>query len=315
MSLRRWVGLAAAARGRSHEARGVGCEDVVLVRHGPTFVAALADGAGSARHARLGAETVVRALADLLGRELDALLAGDAASARARILAALDGALAAAARRFEAQPRDLASTLLFVAARGDRVLGGQLGDGVLAVRRGGRFEVMFEPATGEFASQTVFVPARRGAGDLRLFVVQGAAVEGVALMSDGAAASLAVKVGDAFRVAPALERWWAGLSTHLPDAVVAALDDGLRTHLRARTGDDCALVLARTIDARDPSARGWIGRGARARRRLARALGHAHDHAHDSHGLRRVARRASLSVRVARRHARALAALGWFARA
>jgi hypothetical protein len=323
-SIGRGVAVGVAVRGRSHEARGIGCEDVVLTREGPVTIAALADGAGSARHARLGAETAARAVVELLAREFAALQDAGPAVARDRMLEVIDAALACEAQVHGAHPRDLASTLLFVAMSHGRVIGGQLGDGVVAVRRKGRFEVVFEPAVGEFAGETVFVPTRRSAGDLRLFTGPIVGIDGVALMSDGAAASLCGALGRAgslserYRLAPILDRWWGGLATHAPSEVRGAVEDALRGPVRARTGDDCSLALVRRVGFVDATAFVSPARrsemlgastcgAARIRGRLARAWSEIGASAE----LVRLARRARVSVRKARPHHAALQAIGW----
>ncbi len=323
-SLGRGVAVGVAVRGRSHEARGIGCEDVVLTRDGPVTIAALADGAGSARHARLGAETTARAVVELLAREFAALQDAGPVAARDRILEVVDAALAREAHVHGAHPSDLASTLLFVAMSHGRVIGGHLGDGVVAVRRKGRFEVVFEPAVGEFAGETVFVPTRGGAGDLRLFTGPTVGIEGVALMSDGAATSLCGALGSEgppsarYRIAPILDRWWGGLSTHAPSEVRGAVEEALRGPVRARTGDDCSLALVRRVGFVDATALVTPARrcemlgastcgAARIRGRLARAWSEVGE------GLElvRLARRARVSVRKARQHHAALRAIGW----
>ncbi len=315
----RRVAVGGAVAGRGHLRRGDGCEDVVVALNGPVSVVALADGAGTAKHARRGAWAVVHAVAELLAKRLHPLVAAGPQAAREAVLAAADQALAREAGRVGATPRDLASTLLFGAMSPTHVLAGQLGDGILALRKGGAGHVALEPARGEFASETVFVPTRRGLDDLQLVAGPAHRVEGIALLSDGAASSLCKSVpsrgaspSERHTLAPAVLAWWDALEHATPSNVEAALLEALRGPIRARTHDDCSVALLRRVDVTPPDLpRALVGgvssTCARVRGRLVEALASGVPFA----DVAALARRARLDVRAAKRHASALARLGW----
>jgi hypothetical protein len=316
-ALVRTLGVAAAARGRKHEAAGRPCEDAVAIAHGPVSVVALADGAGSASHAALGASTVVRALVAWLPGAFDGLLAAGPAVARRHLLAHVDAALAAAATAADVSSRELASTLLFAAMGPERYLAGHLGDGVLCARRHGLPIVLGDGARGEFAGETTFVPTRASDADLRLFTGDVRAVDAFALLSDGAESSLVGSVPYApeqRRISSLLARWWDGLGEHpigvVDRAVRASLDGAIREH----TQDDCSIALIRRVEAHSAraSARlGWLGDdGAQVvstRSRVARAWRTLGEHG----SAERIGRALHLRAARVRRHLEALARLGW----
>ena len=76
-ALNAWPAAAAAVRGRSHERSGAPCQDAVLFLHRKGFVTvALADGAGSALHADVGARVAVAAAVRALEELFHALQPG-----------------------------------------------------------------------------------------------------------------------------------------------------------------------------------------------------------------------------------------------
>jgi hypothetical protein len=237
---------AAAVVGSSHEERGQPCQDYTAVMRSPASCAiVLADGAGSARHAELGARTAVSSMLRMLRTELGTLLALSHSEAAARIVARLQRGLARQAARHDSELHDLASTLLFAATDGERFLCGQLGDGRVA-----RFDpslheacALFEPHKGEFLNQTLFLTASSAARELQLVSGSAAEVGGFALLSDGAEESLYQRAQASF--APALLRMVGWLSVHSERRVKEALHKNLTKALRERTGDDVSLAIMR----------------------------------------------------------------------
>ncbi len=287
------------------------------VVEGPVTVAAVADGAGTARHARRGADTVVRVVAALLRAELGSLLRGGPLHVREHVLGAVDEAIAAEADLLRATARDLASTLIFVAVGHGRFLAGHLGDGMIGARRAGRLEVLSQPVNGDHANETVFVPTRRGAGDLRLYTGPSANVDGFVLMTDGAMDGLWGVSRDQPSVrspAPVIARWLDALEVATVADVEQALAESLLGPVRAVTRDDCGVALVRSVGlGRLGSARAYdlLGGGGRkamrVRGRVARAWGGAEVDA----PMAAIARRVGLSPSTVRRHVDKLRRLGW----
>lgn len=179
--------LAASRRGRSHAHAAGFRDDDVLIDTDPASgwsLLLVADGAGSAPHAREGARLAVT----VAGRHLMTQLAGERGGALSRLLSGWDqdtatteGALtteltalfqgagrralesiAAAAREQGATERDYATTLLTAIARprgsGFFVATCWIGDGAIALYEPrGQVRLLGTPDSGEFAGQTRFL--------------------------------------------------------------------------------------------------------------------------------------------------------------
>lgn len=243
--------------GSSHRRSGAPCQDAstcALVRRPDEgfLVAAVADGAGSARLSQVGARLACHALHE----ELAGFLAGGdgpealSASFVRAVLGRLRLRIARSARRLDVPPRELACTLLgaVVGPRSAAFL--QVGDGaiVFAPRGGahGAFEVAFPPRRGEYANETVFASDPRADAALD-FRVHPGPVEELALFSDG----LQNLVLDARSNRPhgrffepmftAVRHARAGHSPGLARALARFLAS---PNVRRRTDDDTSLVLA-----------------------------------------------------------------------
>jgi hypothetical protein len=242
-----------------------------------TLVAAVADGAGSAALAEHGAGIAVKAVCDLLSRELDegrsdydAMLREAAAEARKAVFAE--------ARRRGVEPRELASTLLVVVVGPDGGSALQIGDGVIVVSDGGngwgwvfwpqrgeyanqisnpnrdttRFRWIFWPQRGEYANTTYFLTDTDALERLRVAPRLGKVTD-IALMTDGLE-SLALRYASTAVYGP----FFRGMFRPILDAgeasvnkdreikhLSASLDRFLSSdRVRSRTDDDVSLVLA-----------------------------------------------------------------------
>jgi len=150
--------VAAAVPGVSHEKKGESCQDAVhTIRQDGVTVLALADGAGSVRYARQGAECATRCACDWISRSFDALWDMEPAEIAVSVVQQALERLQPLARELSAAPRDLASTLAFVAVKRERYIVGNLGDGVIGCERRGQLDVLCHPRRGEFANQTYFL--------------------------------------------------------------------------------------------------------------------------------------------------------------
>lgn len=315
-ALTRWMPASACVAGRSHEKAGVPCQDAAGALVGPEIVAvALADGAGSARHADTGARLCVAAILEIVSTQFDALASVDPARAREEIITAIRERIEGEARAHGVVATDYASTLLFVAVEGERYVAGHLGDGVIACERNGRSEVLSCPHRGEHANETVFVTSRDAA---RLMSLVRGDLDGrssFALMSDGSAESLYVRRDGT--LAPALRSLWGWLDTTAPAAVERALETNLRDLFRERTGDDCSLALLRRvcvpaerISGMAPAfQRALLGCGSDQGLKTRLAVLGAMLEQEAGESMAKLARRASVSPSTARRHAPVLAAM------
>lgn len=233
--------------GRSHRSASTPCQDYVGGRRRPHMAAlALADGAGSRARSEVGAETAVRACLRMLFADFDGLYATateDAARAASLVHAALFKQLEGVARKIGCPTDELASTLLFVAHKGERSLVGHLGDGVIGlVDADGDVVTVSAPDNGEFANTTYFLTDPQASRKLRIHTVHHERQpKGYVLMSDGTAESLYSKARR--KPAAALQsllEWNASLTRPRMRKV---LDHNMEHIFATKTTDDCSLGL------------------------------------------------------------------------
>jgi serine/threonine protein phosphatase PrpC len=152
-----WRYAAARTTGTSHLKIGAPCQDRFACfadEHG--LVIAVADGAGSASRAEVGAQIAVTAAIEILR----AYLSADVEDWRRCVVhaahAARDAVLARAENDLE-PPREYAATLLLLIATPSGGAALQLGDGVIAYRDQDGWAPLFWPQKGEYANMTRFI--------------------------------------------------------------------------------------------------------------------------------------------------------------
>lgn len=243
---RDWRVASASVQGSGHERAGMPCQDAhcwSVRQPDGVLVAAVADGAGSASLAEVGANIAAHAA-------VDALAGGPCArgSWAERLRAALGAALTAveaeAAER-GATPRELATTLIVVLAGESEVAVAQIGDGAVVIGDTDRnFTSLTVPRSGEYINETTFLVSP-GAVDQAQFAAWHGAPAFIAVFSDGLQ-RLALKAPE--------NTPHAGFFQPLFNFAATAADadsanDQLRTFLRSprvssRADDDLTLVLA-----------------------------------------------------------------------
>jgi hypothetical protein len=240
-----WRAAAAVAQGESHRRRDDPCQDAVAYRRGPddTLLFALADGAGSAPQAELGAQTAVAAALDALEA---GLLTGERGAALiavtfAEAVRALDDlALAGACARAE-----FAATLIAGVAAPDGLALGQVGDGLVVARGdGGDLCALTQPVRGEYANETVFLTSPTALASLQV-VVRPGPIPALAVMSDGLL-RLAVQLPQGDPFAPFFGPLFA-FAAAIQDETQAGRDLAAflaSPRVAERSDDDRALFLA-----------------------------------------------------------------------
>jgi len=245
-----WRYAAGQATGSAHEKLRKPCQDrfrCSTVDADATLIAVVADGAGTAELAHLGAEIAVDTVSSVasLGaragrRDLGDVLREGATLARQRILDA-------AADR-QVPPRDLACTLLAVIAA---PLGGaalQIGDGVIvACEQHPEWRPVFWPQKGEYANTTFFLTDEQALAKAEVTTLSDNVLD-LALMSDGLE-QLALHFATRSAHLPFFRSMFAPLQSLAPAGEAVQLSQSLCTLLgsgqvRARTDDDSTLVLA-----------------------------------------------------------------------
>jgi hypothetical protein len=245
-----WRHAGGQATGSSHEKLGKPCQDrfrVCTVDADATLVAVVADGAGTAEFAHLGAEIAVETVSSVAqlgaraGRsDLGDVLREGAALARQRILEA--------AADKQAAPRALACTLLAVIATPTGGAALQIGDGaIVACEKDSDWRCVIWPQKGEYANSTFFLTDETALSQVEVCPLSDEVRE-LALMSDGLE-QLAIHFASRSAHAPFFRTVFAPLLALEAPGEAAALSEGLNNLLksapvRQRTDDDATLVLA-----------------------------------------------------------------------
>lgn len=247
-----WRVVAASVAGASHEADGKPCQDAFAFRLLPDelVLAAVADGAGSAEVAEVGARLAVETAVAALAVEFGAATVEDrAAAVRAAFLEARETIAHRAAD--ESRPLgDYATTLTCLVAWREGAIVGRVGDGfavIADVEEGLRALPPSRPDRGEYANETVFLTGPDGTDRIEIAELEGP-VGAVAVSTDGLL-RLALELAS-YRPHP---RFFRPLFAFARQADPETADGQLGAFLasdrvRARTDDDATLLLAVLLD-------------------------------------------------------------------
>lgn len=197
-----WKVAAESVRGTSHEKTDMVCQDsnYLVTLPNNILLAAISDGAGSAAKAEVGSSIAAKSAVDLLSRVLtrQPILAGDDSTWETLLWNALDTArsdVEAEAAKIGAAPRDLACTLIVVAATPDLVAVGQIGDGAAVVSDAqDKLIALTAPQSGEYLNETIFLISPKAMEQAQTRVWRGK-VNYLAAFSDGLQ-MLALKMSD-----------------------------------------------------------------------------------------------------------------------
>jgi len=186
-----WRAIYESIQGTSHRSTGVPCQDafrfdLVDMPDGPTLIACVADGAGSAERSEDGSrqacDSIVRTIRSALenGFRIGDCCRNDAlgwfVSAREEVRLLAEQA--------SLPIREYATTLLTAVVGTDRSVFAQIGDGAIVVRAEGDYEAVFWPQGGEFAGTTNFLTSP-DFGSFMDFTTRTGAVNELALFTDG----------------------------------------------------------------------------------------------------------------------------------
>lgn len=194
-----WMAAVDFRQGVSHRRSNVPCQDFgrLIQPQDDLVIAALSDGAGSARYSHLGARVAV----DVVLPWLRARLA-EAPGARGTVTslspdALFDGMTAVLAQSITRAANDnrvsvddLACTLTILAVAPNGIIAAQIGDGMVVARLADQdYALMVQPDRGEYANETSFVTDPDAAERLYVTALHGpvrfvsAATDGIASVS------------------------------------------------------------------------------------------------------------------------------------
>jgi hypothetical protein len=244
----RWLIVGSSATGKGHERRGLPCQDAFRVWHGPAGVdvIAVADGAGTASHAHLGATQAAElAIAALWAHFLRGRATRpNIAEALTHAFATVRGELATYAERKRIPLASLATTLTVAVLMPDCLAVAQTGDGLVAARNDrGDLKAATRPQGGEYANETCFITG--AGGEVPGFVAVYTPVSALAVLTDGLL-PIAADYKEQQPYRGFFDPMFAALHQATdPDTLTAHLAGFLASdRVNAHTDDDKTLVLA-----------------------------------------------------------------------
>lgn len=247
-----WRVAAASVRGAAHEKTGLPCQDAHhwCALSETVLLVAVADGAGSAPLAEIGASKAVRAAVDSVQRKLGMAPAPsrmaevDWASLLTATLIEAKAAVEAEANHRSLPPADFASTLIVAIAGLDFVAAVQIGDGaVIAAESSGSLTCVTRPPAGEYLNETTFLTSASALDSARPIVWRGT-LKHLAVISDGL--QMAALKMPAAEPHPGFFKPLFGFleqQADLPEAQSALASFLASPRLRERTDDDITLLL------------------------------------------------------------------------
>jgi hypothetical protein len=252
----RWRVAAASVRGAGHEKAGLPCQDAHkwVAVPGAVLITAVADGAGSAPLAEVGATVAATTAVESACEKVRALSSpsqlDDPGWERllTETLSEAKTAVESAAAARSVASSDLASTLIVVVAGADFVAAVQIGDGaVISAKADGVLVCVTSPPPGEYLNETTFLTASEALPTARAVVWRGH-LSHLAVISDGLQMA-ALRMPAAQPHPGFFEPLFRFLGEQSDgDAAQAMLTSFLASaRLRERTEDDVTLVLATLV--------------------------------------------------------------------
>jgi serine/threonine protein phosphatase PrpC len=208
---------------------------------GSNLIAAVADGAGSAKHADKGAAIVVQSFFEL-GPDL---FASDEAAEP--LLKLIKDRIEQSASETQARPEEFSSTLVGAIVGPESAVFVQVGDGAAVVSSESAHKLAIEPESFEFVNSTRFATSADASLHLRLQRIDGP-VEAIALFSDGLQPLLLDSQNQPH--APFFDaafRNLVGRETHDLRASEWIAKTLTSDPVTRRTDDDTSLVIARKV--------------------------------------------------------------------
>ena len=236
-----WAAVGASRAGSAHARTSAPCQDAHQFQvSGAWLIVVVADGAGSASHAQIGAALACQGLASraavdpasLIERERVVILFGE-----------VRDALIAEALRLGVRPRELACTALLAVVGPQFAAFAQIGDGAIVFGTRDRHAVAFWPEPSGYANATDFLTDDEFA-DTLLFETWRESVTELAVLTDGLqrlALDFAEKKPHASFFRPLFDALDASADPEALAEPLAAFLDSPR--VVARTDDDKTLVL------------------------------------------------------------------------
>lgn len=252
-----WIDIRCEVQGRTHVAYGVPCQDkTYFLNHGEVSAIALADGAGSAKFSHFGAEHVTKKICKYLCENFDTvytkILEKDA-NIKHYLINIVCAEFSILSAELNCKIKDLASTLLAVAVKGDRYILLHLGDGVIGCVRGKKLEILSMPTNGEYVNITYFTTSENAT---RVFKTKAHELLGITsfiMMSDGAMDGGLYDVREE-KLVNTVKQIADYSRVESLDEIRAGVKELFETRVMTNTTDDCSIaVLSEIVEKETPS--------------------------------------------------------------
>jgi serine/threonine protein phosphatase PrpC len=256
-----WKAVSRSVIGSSHQQQKLPCQDCGGSRVlDQLVVGAIADGAGSATHAEVGAKLAVTAMLEYLSateiwlqkqqnswqtlphKPTEDLVRKLFEKAVSQVIEVLHRQAESSHYEFS----DLACTLLAFLATPDWVAAMQIGDGFMIVRSpDSDYQLVFQPDKGEFANQTTFITSSSALDEMQIRVLPLSPI--FICASSDALERVAIRMADWTPFTP----FFIPLEEYLQETSNPDVDDTYRMsflesdRLNQRTDDDKTLLLCR----------------------------------------------------------------------
>ena len=221
------------------------CQDVVRGFSNENFTCVcLADGAGSAKFARLGATEIVNSTIQYIETNFVDLFEQDEAALSKMIIENCVASIKSLHEKEECfSIKDYSATLLVVAINGNKCICAHVGDGIIGVKKANGFEILSHPWNGEYKNETVFVTSETAFRtiDVKKFNLESEI--GFFVMSDGTQNSFYSSKERKLISVKGLSQLFEFASANSMEDTNAFLDYNLFHLISQNTSDDCSFGL------------------------------------------------------------------------
>ena len=237
----------ASTIGTSHIENEKPCQDKFFSKKiNNVATISLADGAGSCSKSDIGAEICTRYIVDFLCNNFDKTFLQSELEVSEEILKGVTKSLQNMSDELNAPLKDLSSTLLFVAVKGNKFLAGHIGDGLIGSFDESGSQIFSPPENGEFSNQTFFITMGDAKDHLRIYKGNLNSTLGFILMSDGSYESLFDTQKNELTGANLTFFSWLVDKKNSIETIEKSLEDALINKFTQRTIDDCSIILLST---------------------------------------------------------------------
>lgn len=245
--MKQWKSAGAYVQGRSHLKNNIPCQDSIYsISNWNLSVISLADGAGSCKHSKDGAEISSRIVCKIFNKYFNKLYNAPIEKIKNVVIENILRFISFKAKELNASVEDFSSTLLFIAIKGQKYITGHIGDGVIGQLTDSNIEVFSFPDNNEYANCTYFTTSNNVLEHFRITKGKLNNIKGFVLMSDGSAESLYDKKNKRLSIVSKQILEW--LNNNDSNTVSEAIQQNIQAFFIPKTMDDCSINLLKMIE-------------------------------------------------------------------